>query len=210
MNQTASHQIGQLNEVEQQAVTMKGQGAKNKAIMAATGLNHSQVERAILKATLTQGDVENFEALGTTLADRVKAGRANTLSWGVMGILAGVPESQIRKAWTEITKLESKGVRIGRGGRFAYGFTGQPLYEDTLKPTGTEIPKGAGVQAALKLSRVQRIARMTMDDLKVLGEQVGVEFKKGNTKASYAKKVAQALVTELGEQGADEITADEA
>jgi hypothetical protein len=123
-----------------------------------------------------------------------------------MGILAGEPESKVRKAWTDGTNLESKGVRIGKGGRFAYGFTGQPLYEDVLKPTGTEIPKGAGVQGALKESRVQRIARMDFEDLKTLGEQVGVEFKKGGSKAAYAKKVAAALVAELGEQGADEIS----
>lgn len=206
MKLTTTHQVGVLTAVEAEAVALKADGMKLKAIMAATGLNHSQVERAILKATLTEADVEAFEALGTDLASRVKAGRKNGLSWGLMGILAGVPEGQVRKAWTEGTNLESKGVRIGKGGRFAYGYSGQPLYEETLKPTGTEIPKGAGLVGALKESRVQRIARMDISDLKVLGEQVGVAFKKGTTKAAYAKKVAAALVAELGEQGADEIT----
>lgn len=200
-----SHQIGEFSEAEAHAVTLRQSGAKMKQIMAETGLNHSQAERAIMKATLTTADAEAFEASGTDLASRVRAARKAGTSWGVIGILAGEPESKVRRAWTEATNLESKGLRIGRGGRFAYGYSGEPLYEDTLKPTGTAIPKGAGLVGALKVSRVQRLVQMDLADLKELGSQAGVAWKKGTTKAKFAQAVSEALVAELGEAGADEL-----
>lgn len=208
MNINASHQIGELSEVEAEAVAIRANGGTLKAAMAATGLNHSQVERAVLKATLTQADADRFEAGGADLADRVVAARNAGTSWGVIGILAGEPESKVRKAWSDRTALESKGLRIGRGGRFAYGYSGEPLYEAELRPTGTAIPKGAGLVGALKESRIQRIGRMELDDLKALGAELGIEWTKRGTKAAYAKKVAAALVAELGEEGADELTAE--
>jgi len=176
-NLKPSHRIGELSEAEQQAVSMREEGATMKAIMAATNLNHSQAERAIMKATLTEADVASFEAGGTDLGSRAQAGRANGLSWGVMGILAGQPESAVRRAFTQATELKSQGLRIGRGGRFHYDESGRPLYADELKATGTAIPKGGTLGTAIKASFEQRLGRLDRAAVVRIAEQYGIPTK---------------------------------
>lgn len=178
MELKASHKIGQLSDAEQAVIRLKADGLANRQIMAETGLNHSQVERAILKATLTESDVTRFMGLGVDLGSRAVAGREQKLSWGVMGILAGVPESQVRKAFETATQIKSKGVRIGKGGRYHYGpDRGAPLYQDVLKPTGTAIPVGANYDAAIAISVEQRITRLPREGVVRLAERYGVSSK---------------------------------
>lgn len=172
-----SHQIGTLSEVEQQAVDLRADGATMREVMVATGLNHSQAERAIMKATLTEADVTRFMAGGQDLGSRAVAGRAAKISWGVMGILAGVPESQVRKAYEQAASLKSKGQRIGHGGRFHYDEAGQPLYADELKPTGTSIPLGVKYEGALAQAFTQRLGRLDKDARDRIAEQYGIATK---------------------------------
>lgn len=190
MNIKTSNKIGHLTDIEVRAVELRSQGMSQRDVMAELGLNHSQVENAVMKATLGEADVARFEALGADLPSRVLAAREQKLSWGIIMILAGETEGKVRKAYEAATELKSKGGRIGKGGRFYYGEAGQPLYEDTLKPTGTAIPLGSGYDKAIALSVEQRIERLPREGVVRIAERYGVSTK-GAT-AIIAKRVIKA------------------
>lgn len=61
------------------------------------------------------------------------------LSWGKISVLCGVPESFVRKCYTKVDVQKDKGLRIGKGGRFAYD--DPQLYLDNRKKEGARIPK---------------------------------------------------------------------
>lgn len=196
MSKFSAHTI---NDVEAQAVAMKAEGAKMKQIMAETGLNHSQAERAIMKATITDAEVQAFGEGHADLASAVKAARKGSapLSWGPISIMASryfggeISESAARRAFTEATGLKHQGQRIGKGGRFYYG-DGE-LYVDTLRPTGTDIPKDAVGREAARLSAItQRMLGLDMAELKALAADYGVEVKKGMTKARIVQAIRKA------------------
>lgn len=185
----------QLTAAQKKAVRLKADGAKMKQILVETGLNHSQAEAAILAASFTPEDRKWFDGLGKTPDERFVAARKAGKSWGWIAVLAAVPESQVRKAWTAATGTKSQGTRIGRGGRFYYGEGGRPLYAENLRSTGTQIKLGSDRETAILQSRLQRMANLTMEELTDLGKDYGVTFKKGETKTAYAKRIVTAATT---------------
>lgn len=204
MKLKATNQIGDLSEVEQEAVALRAAGSTMRDVMIATGLNHSQAENAIMKATLTESDVARFEAMGADLGSRVVAAREAKLSWGVIMMLAAETEGAVRKAFTEATTLKSQGQRIGKGGRFYYGDNGQPLYDGELKPTGTNIPKTAKYEGAIKAAFEQRLSVLGSRDrtrLVSIAEQYGLKTKGVATKALVKQVIkAAAEVAERNEE----------
>lgn len=173
---------------------LNADGATYKQIMEATGLNHSQVELHLIAARLTDEDYNAFAAGGDTLQAQVvaarKSNRPGWSSWGVLSVLAGEPESKVRKLWADSTGLKSAGLRIGRGGRWYY--RDGELYAEVLKPTGTEIPVGTNHEGARVEAQRQRLFKLEWDSLKRVGERYGVQFKKGQTKVTFARAIWKA------------------
>ena len=60
------------------------------------------------------------------------------LSWGDISIVVGLPESRVRKIFRNGETRKDLGLRIGKGGRFAYG--DPTLYLENRKVEGAEIP----------------------------------------------------------------------
>lgn len=137
------------------AVTMHDDGKSHKVIMEATGLNHSQVECAIMEANFPKSAFFSVKSTDKDYTAKLEAfiveGRqVKALSWGALGVLAHIPESRVRKIWAERTGTKSQGLRNGKGGRFLYQ---EPrLYVEDHRKTGVTIPvEVKGREATLKL-----------------------------------------------------------
>lgn len=59
------------------------------------------------------------------------------LSWGEIAVRLGIPESRVRRAYRANGVKKDLGLRINKGGRFAYG-AGE-LYQDNRKAEGAHI-----------------------------------------------------------------------
>lgn len=155
------------------AIELRLAGEPWANVLSITGLSHSQAERHEFRFKMLCG-LPGFEPIvldADTLADPVKLGkivaekRAEGISWGVIGELAGLPESRIRKAFAAATVLDSKGQRIGKGGRFA--FADGSLYEPTpatgfaMKP-GSKRPEVTKAGTAKGLTKEQRDMAVTL------------------------------------------------
>lgn len=96
---------------------------------------------------------ENAPDLLVTLTDRlgldqaegvrehgriVQGLREQALSWGEIAVRVGRPESYVRSAFKAVGGAKDVGLRIGKGGRFAYG--DPTLYLDNMKVEGAMIP----------------------------------------------------------------------
>lgn len=81
-----------------------------------------------------KGDSEVMEALGPI----VKAMRDGLCSWGEINVRIGVSEGLVRKAFSYKSSVKDKGLRIGKGGAFAYG--DMLLYQANMKREGALIP----------------------------------------------------------------------
>jgi hypothetical protein len=60
------------------------------------------------------------------------------LSWGEIAVRCGLAESYVRKCYTSIGVQKAIGLRIGKGGRFAY--SDPTLYLENRKAEGAHIP----------------------------------------------------------------------
>lgn len=82
--------------------------------------------------------------LGAVVADHRDK---QELSWGEIAVRVGRPESQVRKAYRALGAKKDLGLRIGKGGRFAYD---EPvLYQDNMKAEGAYIPVTVKMRPAL-------------------------------------------------------------
>jgi len=175
----------------------KAAGLSLSKIGAKYNLNHTQVDWITYRDRITEADLEAWATIdpkyleqcpnGTELQLRVLQGRDRKISWGMMAVLQECPESTIRKAYAAVTTLRSQGQRIGKGGRY---FMQQPvLYEDVLRPTGTQIPVDAPLASAKNLSIRQRIERLSFDSQDALGAKFGMPYQKGTSRTAWLKAV---------------------
>lgn len=124
-------------EVLDRAFALAVEGKNHKEIMAATGLSHSQMERhfmaiAILGGTIKGGFLKSPESI-TAKAAMIARLREAGESWGLISVRFNEPESRTRKAFAEATGMDSKGLRIGKGGRY--------VSDDPRFYTGADRPK---------------------------------------------------------------------
>lgn len=109
-------------EILTQAVALREAGKGHREIMELTGLSHSQMERHFLaldiKAGIVPGGFLAQPETNTAKAAMVAKLRAEGESWGLISVRFQEPESRTRKCFTEGTGLDSKGLRIGQGGRY--------------------------------------------------------------------------------------------
>jgi hypothetical protein len=109
-------------EILAQASALRKAGKTNREIMDLTDLSHSQMERHFLaqdiKAGIVPGGFLAQPETNTAKSAMVAKLRAEGESWGLISVRFQEPESRTRKAFTEGTGLDSKGLRIGQGGRY--------------------------------------------------------------------------------------------
>lgn len=113
------------------------------------------------------------------------------LGWAVGRIMVATKsgEAKVRKAFREGSKLDDRGIRIGKGGAF---LNRDPLlYEGSLKASGTEIPEGERPNAR-KHAKIQRLMKLDFAELKRQAQEAGIEVKRGTTPARLAKLLADA------------------
>lgn len=84
-----------------------------------------------IKDSLTNGERRVMSPIAHTLRDQ-------ELSWGEMAVRMGIPESKVRKLFRASGAKKDKGLRIGKGGRFAY--EDPTLYLEHRKLEGAQIP----------------------------------------------------------------------
>lgn len=192
-----------------EAYAMHKAGGTVKAICAETGLNYSQLWRFCESRKLEEAGFEFHTEIDN---DQVKAYREADMSWGSIAVRfrlneshtnLGCPEGKIRKAFTEATGLKSQGQRIGKGGRFYYGFSGQPLYAGELRPTGTDIPKDAKLGDALVAAESQRMVGWELDAVRAKAEELGIKLKSGSKNKTKAK-----LIHEIRKAMAEPVAAE--
>jgi hypothetical protein len=109
--------------------------------------------------------------------------------WGRIMVATNAGEAKVRRMFEDATGIESVGIRTGKGGRFLGD--DPKLYEETLKATGTDIPKGERPKARLFAERKKLMAH-EFAELKEMALEAGVITKgqKGLTKT----KVVSLLV----------------
>lgn len=175
----------------EKALAMHLEGAKLKAILEATKLNYSQAWYYIRSHELRQAGLLEK---GTITGKRVVELRGEDHSWGEIAVRCQMAESKIRRMYTEATELKSQGQRIGKGGRFYYGpVDGYPLYEDVLKPTGTQIPKGAPRAVALEAAGDQKLIHQDVQEIAKQATALGISLKAGKRSKTKAQLVTQIL-----------------
>lgn len=166
------------------------EGTPIKSILVETGLNYSQAWLYIRTAECKEAGLMVEEVNGSAIAEL----RASGFSWGEIAVRCQLPESRVRKMFTENSGQRSQGLRIGKGGRFFYDEGGAPLYTDELKATGTIIPEGALYEGAIAASVEQRLIHRDVNELRAMAEEAGVKFSKSSTKAVLAKRLRDAGV----------------
>lgn len=146
-----------------QAWAMHQAGATNGQIQEATGLNYSQMWLDRTRRELEQGndtvggwiathDPKTKAPLPNTVigAAIVKA-RAADQSWGLIAVRTRMPESRVRTVFTEVSALDSRGLRIGHGGRWVQDdprfYTGAERAKvgtelDPKVPVAQQVPTG--------------------------------------------------------------------
>lgn len=152
------------------AVQMKDAGKGWKEIKAQIGIQHSKLDRAwYLNGLLNDGLVER-EAFAKLSEDkqteRVRALRAEGLSWGQISLRIGVTEGRTQTLFERATGIAAQGTRVKRGGRFLKEI-GEAGYKGNHKGFGTEAKPGTHAQVVLKnkdddqsiLTKKQRAAR---------------------------------------------------
>ncbi len=188
---TASRTQEDIAKATAMVIKMRSGGAKWPEILSATGFSHSRAELIWMDHVLPAAERQRCQAMikADGLPKAAQTLRSEGLSWGEIAVRAGKPEGQVRTAFKEATGLKSQGQRIAKGGRF-YLAEGV-LYQDSLKPTGTDIPKDAKGREGARLSAVtQRLMNLELKELKGLAADHGV---KGTTKASLVIAIKKAM-----------------
>lgn len=187
-------------------------GATRKEILAKSKLNYSQAWCFIRTCELMAEGFDFYTEVVPAEVARLRGFELNSknewvrsneeqLSWGEIGVRHQVPEGRVRRAFTEATELKHEGQRIGKGGRFYYGpVSGAPLYAAELRPTGTDIPKGANLQGAVVAADGQRLMSADLEEVKAIAKGLGISLtvgKKNRTKGDLVTRIRKARQAEL-------------
>lgn len=144
-----------------------------RAIAEATGLPYGALWRAVVAGTMpTSERIVTTDANGMPLSDatlgaRFAEARAAGQSWGYISMRSGVGEARVRSLFSAATGLNSKGLRIGRGGRFAAKRSDLYTGRDR-NAKGTEVPMGTSLTQA------------TPTNVRVLNRKVAAAVKKAS------------------------------
>src|SRR5262249_41658605 len=102
------------------ASALRADGRNHREIMAETGLSHSQMERHFMAEDLASGVIAggfwDQPDSQTAKAAMIAKARLAGESWGLISVRFNEPESRTRRCFTEAHGVDSKGMRIGKGG----------------------------------------------------------------------------------------------
>lgn len=172
------------------AFTAYSEGWSNGRIQAELGLNYSQMwldrqtrlmeagdgRCELPKITVYENGVVRSD---TVLAAQIGRAREADYSWGAIAVAMKMPESRVRRIFTNGTGLDSKGLRTHKGGRYVADdprfYTGGDRAKlgtelDPIKPLLEQLPTE------------DEVARTLPTRVKVLE----TELKKANAKAKAA------------------------
>lgn len=116
-------------------------GKGSKQLLKATGLSHSQADRAWYVSELNPNRVisqaPKFAAMTEAAQDAfVLEMRVKGESWGRISLTIGLSESATQTRFSKAAGVAAEGLRVGKGGRF--------LEDDPRRYVGNQ--KGNGVQ----------------------------------------------------------------
>lgn len=173
-------------------IKMRSDGAKWPEILQATGFSHSRAELIWMDHVLPSAERDRCRKLvkDQGLGPASVALRAEGHSWGEIAVRVGHGEGKVRTAFRDASGNKSQGQRIGKGGR--YYLAEGVLYQDTLRPTGTVIPKDAvGREGARFCAATQRLMNLEFSELKNLAKDHGIN--KVTTKAQAVTAIVKAM-----------------
>ena len=127
-----------------QAWELHQAGATGAEIKAATGLNESQYVADRWKREM-EADPAKYGGFikgdsDTALAAQIVRARDAGQSWGMIFVRCQLPEGRVRRIFKEATAIDSRGLRIGKGGRYVaddprfYAGADRPKAGTELKP----------------------------------------------------------------------------
>lgn len=90
------------------------------------------------KRATAAGNESSFDAKSVLQQVVIRMRDEENLSWGEIAVRLGIPESRVRSAYRHNGIRKDLGLRIGRGGRFAYD-AGE-LYTENRRKEGAHIP----------------------------------------------------------------------
>ena len=182
-------------ELANKAVTLRLEGHGVEAVRAATGLTgHTQEP---LLDWFRYYVVEGGQPMEPTPANVAEL-RNSGLSWIRIAVRVGtgepytwLPESRVRRLYTEATGKAHEGLRTGKGGRWLGGQ--QELYLEALKRTGTELTpeQVRSVEARTQASAQQRLMAKGVAELRKLAKEAGIKVSSNATPAQLAKRLAE-------------------
>jgi hypothetical protein len=116
-------------------------GKGSKALLKATGLSHSQADRAWYLSPLNPKHVTDQSAQFAAMTEAQQNAfviemRTKGESWGRISLTIGLSESATQSRFSTAAGIAAEGLRVGRGGRF--------LEDDPRRYVGNQ--KGLGVQ----------------------------------------------------------------
>lgn len=153
-------------EAYDQAYRMFEAGNSNGQIQEATGLNYSQMwldrtGRLIKAGKAPEGcaAIPTEGVSNTVIGAAIVKARAADQSWGLIAVRCNMPESRVRKIFTEVSALDSRGLRIGHGGRW--------VADDPRFYTGADRPM-AGTELDPRVSVLAQVPEGTEAPTRVL------------------------------------------
>jgi hypothetical protein len=90
------------------------------------------------KQATAEGKSGDFDAKSVLQQVVIRMRDTEALSWGEIAVRLGIPESRVRSAYRHNGIRKDLGLRINKGGRFAYD--DGSLYTDNRKAEGAHIP----------------------------------------------------------------------
>lgn len=137
------------------------QEMKWSEVAEALGCQQGKAMMAYLLATIPAKERIKFKD-DDDLAEKVVAARDDdNQSWGYIAARAGVAESKIRKLYTEQTGNTTRGLRIGKGGRYPDGE--KPEKAPAAKKSSASKAAPAKATAAKKAARGKVVPLGEMD-----------------------------------------------
>jgi len=110
-------------------------------------VSHVQAEFAALHAELKAGRHGGYfpvQASDTAWAAVIAKARTEGQSWGMIAARANMPEGRVRRIFKGSTALDSRGLRIGKGGRFVD--RDPRFYVGARAKGGTELDPNKAIQ----------------------------------------------------------------
>lgn len=180
----------ELEAAQNKAYELSNEGMSMAEIQATLGLNYSQAWLGISALRLKNGDVE-CDYLDITDAKAIVKARnveGPFSSWGWLAVRAQCSESKVRSVFRSASAVSDRGLRIGKGGRFADDV--RDLYVGEAQKHGVQIP--IGQKTIVKAQAAEASSANTVKELKAMASRLGIDpMPKKKTDILAAIKAAQ-------------------